>query len=238
MELHPVFQKVSAFPAQLDQKCIWSFDYSSKSPGLWYRSHVSGWIWQIQGTVGQKATISSLSADWSKQMIPSPVGFYILQPSVNTALKTKSTWCVLQRDRWHACTDTEQTSQSWDETWPGRGKILQNVDSISIRRLPMTRESKPTTTLPFGLAIPGKPSLIIILFQISCFLQRVLYILSRPSEFYNHPVSGCGLHRVTCLSGELRPPSIATQIHKYTNTQIHTMTNTQWHNDTNARIKL
>ena len=132
------------------------FDHSSKSPGLWYRSHVSGWIWQIQGTVGQKATISSLSADWSKQMIPTPVGFYTLQPPVNTALKTKSTWCVLQRDRWHACTDTEQTSQLWDETWPGRGKILQNGDSISIRRLPMTRKSKPTAPapLPFGLMLP------------------------------------------------------------------------------------
>ena len=167
-------------------------------------------------------------------MIPSPVGFYTLQPPVNTALKTKSTWCVLQRDRWHACTDTEQTSQLWDETWPGRGKILQNVDSISIRRLPMTRESKPTTTLPFGLAIPGKPSLIIILFQISCFLQRMLYILSRPSEFYNHP--GCGLHRVTCLSGELRPPSIATQIHKYTN--IHKYTQWQLHNYTMTQMHI
>ena len=56
----------SAVSAQLGQKCIWSFDHSGKSPEFWYRSHVSGWMWQIQESVGQSVIkmLQSLPLCW------------------------------------------------------------------------------------------------------------------------------------------------------------------------------
>ena len=91
------------FSGQLVAKSIWSFDYPGKSPELWYRSRVSGWI---RGNVGQSAMKTPQSPSplvdgwdwWEEKANDSSRGLvwlYIFKSFVKALPNTKSIFLPL-----------------------------------------------------------------------------------------------------------------------------------------------